>query len=342
MPSVLVAAPSGEPLTLAEVRAHLRLDTNDQEPAPGAPTAALGSGAGNVDNGAHRYLVTFTTATGETQAGVASAAVTVLDKSANGKVALSGIPTGGGAVTGRKLYRTQADGNLFYALATIADNSTTTYTDNIADASLGAGAPAVNTTGDPLLSALISTARLAVETRCRRALMTQQWKLVLDQFPRPAMNMSSANWYGPQWGTMPGPLSTLTPEGRTGFEIFLPWPPLRSVDSIKYIDQYGVQQTLTTDQYLVDSVTEPPRVTPAFSVSWPATQNRMNAVEVAFTCGYGAASDVPAGIKQWMLLLIGTLYENRHQHDIAERVMIASVPDNFIDGLLDPYRVLSF
>jgi hypothetical protein len=237
MALVQTSAPASEPVTIAEVIAQRRLDYGNQEPAPGAPTVALaGAGAGNVDNGAHRYLVTFVTAAGETQAGTVSSAVTVADKTVNGKVALSAIPLGGSLVTSRKLYRTAAGGSTYLLLATIADNTTTTYTDNIADSALGAGAPSANTTVDPVLTIFISAAREYCETITRRALITQSWKLTLDKFPTPAMNISSANWYGPQWGVGPGPLSALAPEGRTGYELFIPLPPLQTIDSIKYYD----------------------------------------------------------------------------------------------------------
>src|SRR5438105_3620811 len=103
MALVQTSAPTAEPLTVAELVAQRRLDYGNQEPAPAAPTAALaGAGAGNVDNGAHRYAVTFVTAVGESQAGTVSAAATVVDKTTNGKVALSAIPVGGSLVTSRK------------------------------------------------------------------------------------------------------------------------------------------------------------------------------------------------------------------------------------------------
>jgi hypothetical protein len=123
------------------------------EPAPGAPTAVLaGVGAGNVDNGTHRYRVVFVTALGSTEPGPPTANVTVTDKTTNGQVSITAIPTGSSYVTARKIYRTKANGIFYYLLATINDNTTTTYTDNTADASLGPIPAFSNTTGSGLFS----------------------------------------------------------------------------------------------------------------------------------------------------------------------------------------------
>lgn len=198
-----------------------------------------------------------------------------------------------------------------------------------------------DTAQDAWLTVAIAAARRHAEMVTRRALVTQQWKVVLDQFPRPGMNISNANWYGPQWGITPGPLSVSSPEGRTGYELFLPMPPLQSVDSISYYDQAtGVLTLLDPSQYIVDDVSEPARITPAYGTSWPATQNRINAVEVTFTCGFGAPSDVPEGIQNWVLIRVGTLYENREEVALMNRGKIEPLP--YVDLLLDPYRVVSF
>ncbi len=61
------------------------------------------------------------------------------------QVPLSAIPLGGGSVTSRKLYRTAAGGSQLKLLATIADNTTTIYSDSTADGSLGANVPTSNT-----------------------------------------------------------------------------------------------------------------------------------------------------------------------------------------------------
>tara|TARA_R110000751_G_scaffold146094_9_gene250027 strand:+ start:27957 stop:30251 length:2295 start_codon:yes stop_codon:yes gene_type:complete len=112
---------------------------------PDAPTGAAGS-AGNLD-GTYYYRVTFTTAEGETSPGSGSAAIVV----SNQRIDLT-IPTSTSRlVTGRKIYRTVGTGGdavLVKLVATISDNTTTSYEDNTADGSLGDDAYYVDTTGN--------------------------------------------------------------------------------------------------------------------------------------------------------------------------------------------------
>lgn len=193
---------------------------------------------------------------------------------------------------------------------------------------------------DALISSLIVAARQDAEKITWRALVTQSWRMVVDRFPSPQRGFGNVGWYGPDWGTVPGPILMASPEGRTGFEFFLPKPPLVSVTSITYVDTNGATQTLASDQYLVDSVSEPGRVTPAYGTLWPATRDQINAVTVSFTCGYGSAAAVPEGIKRWIRMRVSTLYENREEVAILGRGKVEILP--FVDGLLDDYRVKSF
>lgn len=95
-------------------------------------------------------------------------------------------------------------------------------------------------------------------------------------------------------------------------EIVLPYPPAATVSSITYVDYAGNSQTWTASLYQTDLVTKPARIRPAWAQVWPNTRGDLNSVAVNYTCGYGATpSDVPAPIRQAMLLLIGHLYENR-------------------------------
>lgn len=123
------------------------LTTDKVLAAPGAPTVANGAAGTNLlTAGVYRWKVTFVTAEGETEAGTASAPLTV-NPATELPPALSAIPTdatAGVTVTARKIYRTVAGGSVYKLSGTIANNTTTTYTDNIADASLGATAPTTN------------------------------------------------------------------------------------------------------------------------------------------------------------------------------------------------------
>jgi hypothetical protein len=107
-----------------------------------APTVALGTVAGNVDNGSYRYRVSFVTPEQEIPMGEVSEKVIVSDKTTYGKVSLTSIPVGASTlgVTARKIYRQQNGSGTYNLVDTISDNTTTTYTDNIAQSTVSAAA----------------------------------------------------------------------------------------------------------------------------------------------------------------------------------------------------------
>lgn len=120
--------------------------------APTAGPSAAGGAAGNV-NGTVKYAVTFLSQGGEST----PSPLTTLTV-AGQQVALTAIPIGPSAtaspaiatntVIGRNLYRTKNGGSTLFLLATLADNVTTSYTDNLADSSLPSQiAPTINTSG---------------------------------------------------------------------------------------------------------------------------------------------------------------------------------------------------
>jgi hypothetical protein len=99
----------------------------------GAPTVAVG-GAGAVD-ATVSYRVTFVTESGlESNGGRLSDSVTP----ASEEVDLTDIPVAEDVqVIARRIYRDKDGDSIFRFVAQIDDNATTTYTDNVADASLG-------------------------------------------------------------------------------------------------------------------------------------------------------------------------------------------------------------
>lgn len=86
--------------------------------------------------GTYKYFVTFANATpSETQAGTQASITTT---TGNQKVNVSSIPLGPHGTTKRNLYRTVLNGSAPQFLATLSDNTTTTYADSTPDSGLGA------------------------------------------------------------------------------------------------------------------------------------------------------------------------------------------------------------
>lgn len=98
------------------------------------PVATGGSlGAGN-----YYYAVTI-----DSDAYVCGAISNTITTVASGSVTLTNIPLGPAGAANRKIYRTAADGSSLLLVATISNNTATTYTDTTADGSLGAAMPSV-------------------------------------------------------------------------------------------------------------------------------------------------------------------------------------------------------
>jgi len=110
---------------------------------PPSTAATLTAAAGGASTaGTHSGFVTFVNASGETFAGPSSAQITTT--LANATVNWTAIPTGPAGTTARNLYMTIAgDTGLPLFVHKISDNTTTTFSASVADASLGAAAPVV-------------------------------------------------------------------------------------------------------------------------------------------------------------------------------------------------------
>ena len=115
-------------------------------------------------------------------------------------------------------------------------------------------------------------------------------------------------------------------------------PPLQSVTAAAFthVDTAGNTTQVSTSVYTVDTDSEPGRVYEAYSQTWPSTQEQPNAVRCRFVAGYGAASAVPAPIKQAIKILISQWYEFR------EPVIVGGTPSVVpmtVEALLRPYQV---
>jgi uncharacterized phiE125 gp8 family phage protein len=111
----------------------------------------------------------------------------------------------------------------------------------------------------------------------------------------------------------------------------LPYPPLRSVGSVQYLDAAGVLRTLASSAYDVVTSCMPGRLQLADGQTWPAdVKTHPEAVRVTYECGYGGTDATPRRVKQAILLLVGHWYERR---EAVSEVALASVPMG-VDSLL--------
>jgi len=130
-----------------------------------------------------------------------------------------------------------------------------------------------------------------------RAINTQTWDLVLDQFPDQyrqygsGQNYRETGFYPPSDPRYQGYFPT-QPAG-----VIIPLPPLQSVVSVTYLDSDSISQTMPSTDYVVVPG-EPSRLVLAATGTWPSASWVRGSIKVRFTAGYGdAGSDVPQRIR---------------------------------------------
>lgn len=92
--------------------------------------------------------------------------------------------------------------------------------------------------------------------------------------------------------------------------IRVPRPPLQSV-SVGYVNGNGTTTTMASTDYIVDTSSEPGRITPRYGDVWPTPRDQPGAVTVTFVAGYGAATAVPRNIKTWIMATAAYWYRVR-------------------------------
>lgn len=113
-----------------------------------------------------------------------------------------------------------------------------------------------------------------------------------------------------------------------------------SVTSVKYYDVDNVQQTLSSALYYALNYSQYLGIFPVDNASWPSTYLRPHAVEINFTAGYGSApSNVPAGIKQALMMMVAYLYENRGDCNACGPADLIK-NNTAVRNLLEPFRLV--
>lgn len=173
-----------------------------------------------------------------------------------------------------------------------------------------------------LIAGLIRTAREQGESITRRAFKPRQESMVLDGFP--------------------GSRVIIT----------LPKPPLRSVDSIVYLNSENVETVLDPALYRVvinsQFPEQPSYIMPVYGSAWPVALNDLAVVTINYTCGYGTVLNaetllfetisLPKPLRQWMLINIANLYENTETIQVGNTNRLIEIP-TLANNLIADYRI---
>lgn len=155
---------------------------------------------------------------------------------------------------------------------------------------------------DALLSGLIKAARCEVERATGCALLTQEWRLLLDRWPRSNLVVFSIH-------------------------------PVRAVVAITVFDGDGHPTVLDPGSILLDGTTRPARL---LIEAPPAPGKALNGIEIDLRGGFGhAGTDVPDLLKRAVILLAAHWFEFRTELEPAARP--ASFPRGY-ERLIAPYQ----
>ena len=133
---------------------------------------------------------------------------------------------------------------------------------------------------DAMIARTISAAREWVEAHTGRALIAQSWRLTLDAWP-------------------------------DGPAVALIRPPVLAATAVRTFSADGAATVWAGANYAVSFGAEPQRLV-RLVPEWPIPGRAQMGIEIDLNCGYGAlSSDVPAALRQAILLKTAQLYERR-------------------------------
>ncbi len=139
----------------------------------------------------------------------------------------------------------------------------------------------------------------------RRALIEQEWRLLLDDLPPDRL-------------------------------IRLPVAPVAQVLKVYTYDCEGNQHQVPAADYQADLAGNPARLRIKAGVL--GSLRDLNGIEIDFKAGYGAAANaVPAGLQTAILMLVGFWYERCTM--LEEERLTGLLPHGF-EAALSPYKVL--
>lgn len=183
------------------------------------------------------------------------------------------------------------------------------------------------TVDDEYLETLITAARELFEEQTQRSLIQQTWSSFLDAAP---CGGDGLGWWD---GVRQGSIKQNQPN-----KIELPKLPVYAFDFIKSYDDDDTATEFDADNYHVELWASPVYVALKNGAVWPTPTRSTNGLEFRYKSGYGPnATDVPAAIRQCLMILAAHWYENR------EIVVIGTITSTLPQGaqkIINKYKVM--
>lgn len=111
--------------------------------------------------------------------------------------------------------------------------------------------------------------------------------------------------------------------------------PFMALTAIDYYDTAGILQSAALADFETRLAGDYVICKPKPGNVWPICEARADAIRISYTAGFGGPSDVPAGIRHALLLIIGHWYENR---EAATDLPMKELP-LAVDALIGAARV---
>lgn len=119
--------------------------------------------------------------------------------------------------------------------------------------------------------------------------------------------------------------------------IWIPQPPLLTIESFTYVDSTGATVTLVENtDFTVDTFSDIGSVRPVYNGSWPTARGYRNDVSIQWTCGYGATNgDVPEDIRQAIRHLTAHFIDRRAVVSFVQGVVMEDIPYTYSSAIRD-------
>ncbi|MCJ7564821.1 MAG: hypothetical protein MUP52_09565 [Candidatus Aminicenantes bacterium] len=104
----------------------------------------------------------------------------------------------------------------------------------------------------------------------------------------------------------------------------LPYPPLQSVSSVRYVNSSEVETTISASDYILVNDQEPAILVLKSTVSWPTdlSENDPYPFKINFVAGYGdEPEDIPEDIRLGIMMEVGDYYLQRENISLGQAIV---------------------